>query len=284
MIDNITPDVEEVVEEVIEEPVESDDTQIESDETEQEEQSEETSEEIIDRLMITYNGEEKELSFDEAKVLAQKGMNYDKVIGKLEEANNNPLLRWAKGFRDKNGFNDTDTFLTALNKEEEERKLNDLISKNIPKEYAEKLLEVDKIKEQLAQKDEKDKSTKEFSDFLDWHDSMVSKGVYPEALDAKSIPQSVWDSVNTGMSLREAYMENSLTNLRSTTEQATIDKLSKNANSSPGPVNKNSKAEDTPLTTDGIEKLLSQMTESKQREWIANPENYAKAEKAGIFK
>jgi len=282
MEENITPDV--VEEEVIEQPVEADDTQIESDETEQEESVEEDVQEVIDRLKITYNGEEKELSFDEAKVLAQKGMNYDKVLTKLDEAKNNKLLKWAEGFRNKNGFEDTDSFLSALSKEEEERKLNNLISKNIPKEYAEKLLEIDKIKEQLTQRDEQDKSTKEFSDFLDWHESMTSKGVFTEALDTKNIPQTVWDKTRDGMSLREAFMEDQLTTVRASTEQETINKLSKNANTTPGSVNKNSKAEDVPLSADSIEKLLGQMTEAKQREWIAKPENYAKAEKAGLFR
>ena len=208
-------------------------------------------------------------------------MNYDKVLGKLDEAKNDKLLKWAETFRDKNGFNDTDTFLSALAKEEDERKLNDLISKNIPKEYAEKLLEVDKIKEQLAKKDEQEKDTKEFSDFLDWHDNKVKGGIFSEPIDVKAIPQTVWDRTKDGMSLREAHMEYSFENMKSATEQETIAKLNKNAQTTPGSVNKNSKSDETPMTQETIAKTLESMSPDQQKDWVKK--NYDKVEKAGFF-
>ena len=36
-------------------------------------------------LRIKYNGEEKDLTMDEARVLAQKGMNYDKILGERDQ-------------------------------------------------------------------------------------------------------------------------------------------------------------------------------------------------------
>lgn len=36
---------------------------------------------MAETLRVKYNGEEKNLSMDDARVLAQKGMNYDKVLG-----------------------------------------------------------------------------------------------------------------------------------------------------------------------------------------------------------
>ena len=281
-MENITPDVvEEITAEEWAEPAEVNDEPVENEEAEASESQEEQVEEVIERLKLVYNGEEKEVTLEEAKTLAQKGMNYDKILSKLDEAKNDPLRKWAESFMEKNGFKTPDEFLEAIAKEEEERKLNELVSKNIPREYAEKLLEVDKIKAQLEQKDKQEKETKEFSDFLDWHESKVKSGVFQESLDVKSIPEQVWEATKAGASLKEAYMDYALSEVRTKTEQATIDKLSKNAQTTPGSVNKNSKSEDTPMSSEQIAQLLSQMTPDDQRKWIRS--NYDKVEKAGFF-
>lgn len=40
---------------------------------------------IADVLRVKYNGEERDLPLDEARVLAQKGMNYDKILGERDQ-------------------------------------------------------------------------------------------------------------------------------------------------------------------------------------------------------
>ena len=40
---------------------------------------------VADVLRVKYNGEERDLPLDEARVLAQKGMNYDKILGERDE-------------------------------------------------------------------------------------------------------------------------------------------------------------------------------------------------------
>ena len=55
-----------------------------------------------DEQMFTlkYNGEEKQLPAHEVRTLAQKGMNYDKMLARLQEAQNSPEARvldeWAR--------------------------------------------------------------------------------------------------------------------------------------------------------------------------------------------
>ncbi len=46
---------------------------------------EKPSQDVIDFLRVKYNGEEKDLPLDEARVLAQKGMNYDKILGERDD-------------------------------------------------------------------------------------------------------------------------------------------------------------------------------------------------------
>ncbi|MBR5543685.1 MAG: hypothetical protein IKU65_06280 [Oscillospiraceae bacterium] len=56
-----------------------DDEVLEEDSKEQNESSE-----SVDTLRIKYNGEERDITLDEARVLAQKGMNYDHVVSERD--------------------------------------------------------------------------------------------------------------------------------------------------------------------------------------------------------
>jgi chromosome segregation ATPase len=48
------------------------------------------------KLKVKYNKEERELSYDEAREYAEKGMNYDKIKGRLEETETQ-LNKWEQG-------------------------------------------------------------------------------------------------------------------------------------------------------------------------------------------
>ena len=50
--------------------------------------------ETVQKIKVKYNHEEKELPIDEVKVLAQKGMNYDKLVEKLQKYESDPGLKW----------------------------------------------------------------------------------------------------------------------------------------------------------------------------------------------
>ena len=63
----------------------------ETEETHEDEADSTQSEEAKDFLNIRYNGEDKALTQDEAIMLAQKGMNYDKIKGKLDALENGAL-------------------------------------------------------------------------------------------------------------------------------------------------------------------------------------------------
>ena len=83
-------------------PVEDDSFEIEEvNESPDEETSEETeveetepaSETDDNFLQIRYNGQDQFLTREQATTLAQKGMNYDKINQKLQEALDNPTLK-----------------------------------------------------------------------------------------------------------------------------------------------------------------------------------------------
>lgn len=52
--------------------------------------------ETVQTIKVKYNHEEKELPIDEVRVLAQKGMNYDKLSEKLPKVRVRPGLEMAE--------------------------------------------------------------------------------------------------------------------------------------------------------------------------------------------
>lgn len=56
-------------------------------------------------LKVKYNGEEKELTFDEAVILAQKGMNYDKVTAERDTLRNSKEKQILEKFAKASGMN-----------------------------------------------------------------------------------------------------------------------------------------------------------------------------------
>lgn len=163
-------------------------------------------------LKVKYNHEEKELSYDEAVTLAQKGMNYEKALERERE----------KAYQDAR-----DAYIAEQNIEwngqlitteaeykralEEQALIEKYSERDIPDEVIQELLESrrerQERKEQEAQIQAKQAEEKQFADFVE---------VYPD-VDATTIPQEVWDSVEKGTPLVYAYMKYENAQLRTKT-------------------------------------------------------------------
>ena len=148
---------------------------------------------------LKYNHEEREIPYSQAVELAQKGMNYDKVIEKLQGLESNPGLSWVQSQAQRYGMS-VDQFVDAMKQQEEQEQLNQLIQQNIPDEYAKEMLENRKFREQYQQ--ERDASQKKTKENAMYQEFLAS---YPD-IKPDQIPPDVWKEVNQGRNLLDAYV------------------------------------------------------------------------------
>jgi hypothetical protein len=159
-------------------------------------------------VKIKFNHEEKELTVDEAALLAQKGMNYDKVYERMNALQNDPALAFVESMAKKYNMS-PEEYVTAAQKQLEQQELDSLVQQNIPEEYAKEMLESRKFRQQSEQekqskKAEEDKKS-ELAEFV-----KAYPGIKPE-----DIPQSVWDDVGKGLKMIDAYTRHENQSLKS---------------------------------------------------------------------
>ena len=118
---------------------------------------------------------------------------------------------------------------------EQQQKLNELVQRNIPKEYAEKLLKVDELEQWKAQTEKQRQEEQRKQQEQQYRQQMYAEflQMYPE-VKPEQIPKEVWQLVNEGHRLASAYAihENKLLKQQYQTQQANF----KNAESSTGSV------------------------------------------------
>lgn len=203
---------EEEDEETVEETEETEDTPIE-------EETEEPAEEEP-FMTIRYNKEDKKLSRDEAVTMAQKGMNYDRLNERYETLNNrlNQLASM-------NGM-DVEKYLESLNSMQtnyaiqqevkslkqkypnsDEALLKEIATKNVNERLEQNKAQVAQVENNQAELQQKE---------IERQVSMFEKR-YPNVA-ADKLDQSVYDMMNEGYTLLEAY-QTYLENQRQTKEK-----------------------------------------------------------------
>lgn len=203
-------DIEEIVlesdnlestptDEVTEETTELEVVEENTEPTEGQEQTE-TTEETPQMIKVKYNHEEREITLDEAKELAQKGMNYDKQLEKLQQLESDPRLKFVESLATQNDMT-VDEYIDAVKVQREQEEINQLIQQNIPEDIAKELLENRKFRESYKKEKEtteqQGKQEAEFKDFL---------SSFPD-VEADKIPAEVWEKNSQGVPLKYAYME-----------------------------------------------------------------------------
>jgi hypothetical protein len=152
------------------------------------------------KIKVKYLHEEKEISLDEARELAQKGMNYDRLQERLNALQNDPRLSFVETQAKRYGMT-VDQYLEAVRQQEEQERLNELVQKNIPEEYAKEIMENRKFREQYdSQQREaqaKERQQAEYKDFID---------SFPD-IKPEDIKSETWIKVNQGVPLKYAFME-----------------------------------------------------------------------------
>jgi hypothetical protein len=147
-------------------------------------------------LEIKYNKEQIKLDKERAAELAQKGMNYDKAVERAkQEALDTYIAEQGYTWNGK-PITTKAEYDQALKEQELTEKYK---SQDLPDEVIQELVENKKFRDQYEQdrkqSEERAKVESDFQAFLDTFSDT----------DPKDIPQSVWDEVDKGKSLVDAY-------------------------------------------------------------------------------
>lgn len=215
----------------------------ESDTSETEETTEESSneqseqEEAQDFLNIRYNGEDKSLTHDQAVMLAQKGMNYDKVKG-----NYDALSQQIGGIRtiaERAGMT-LDEYVQRLNDFQEQSEITEIAN-----EYQQKHPDVDdeaaaeyanavyqNKREAQAKKNAQDAKNREKQENEYYRHQVEQLFNYNPNIEIDKLDVEVIDDINAGLSPLEAYLRWENKSLKNkVTNNAINSKNKKNANS-----------------------------------------------------
>jgi hypothetical protein len=200
--DMILPDDFEMPAETIE-PVETFETPVEP--VEDTKPPEETV--VSPFLKLKYNHEELDVDEEKARELAQMGMNYPKLQEKLQALESDPRLSFVEELAKANNM-DVPAYLEAVKQQREEERLDELLQKNIPEEYAREMLDNRKFRQEFESekqtKAQEAKANAEFSEFFTYFKQANDRDFNA---DKDEIPQSVWEANHSGVPLKFAYME-----------------------------------------------------------------------------
>lgn len=215
--------VDNASEEDVEEPV------AEGEGTEETEASQQTESEVRneDSFTLKYMGEEKSVSREEIVPLAEKGMNYDKIKGQLEAARND-LKDYQQIKADLGKRNEQFQYLEELAKEQG-MTLDELIDNTQAQvmhrktgkdmEVCRGIVANERRARELQAQQASVTATKDQTAKRDADINAFMKA-YPElASDPKNVPDEVWDAVNKGETLLNAYRAYEVKALRAELEQ-----------------------------------------------------------------
>jgi hypothetical protein len=232
--DMILPDDFEMPAEVetVEDTTPAEETEVETFEPQEPTESQETEPtEQTPFLKVKYNKEEMELDEERARELAQKGLNYDKTIERLQALESDPRLSFIEELASQHDMT-PDEYISEVRKQQEQEQLNRLIQSNIPEELAQEILEGRKEREerkkQEAEAAEEQKKNQDFAEFFDYFRTANGREYVP---NQDAIPENVWESVNQGVPLKFAYMAHENTQLRS--QLSTLKQNKANASKAP---------------------------------------------------
>lgn len=244
------PQPNEVVEQVIETPVTQDTPPMEN------------TTPAVETFKLKYNHEEREIPLEEARELAQKGMNYDKAIERAKQeayqASRDAFI--AEQNYEWNGRTITTEadYKKALREQAHYEKLS---NQNLPEEIIHELVANKSEREERQAREQEQKQSeeqnKQYSEFFEYFEK---KNGHAYDASKDNLPSSVWEDVAKGKTILDAYKMNRAEIL----EAQLAEKESKlkiqqsnqnNASTSTGGVNGSSNAPTVALTAESIESM-----------------------------
>jgi hypothetical protein len=226
-------DLEETFKETQEETTESETEELSAEDEEQTEGMTEQEKEAF--LKIKYNKEEIPLSEDEARELAQKGKNYDKLQEKVQQLESDPRLSFVENLAKEQNMT-VDQYLQEVDKWKEQQRIEELKQQHgLSDELAQEMLENRKFREKIESerkaKEQEAKQSEEYGDFLQYFKQSNGRQFDPEK-DADLLPQEVWQQHEAGVPLKFAYMEHQNNQLQS--QLKTLKQNKENEKKAPG--------------------------------------------------
>jgi len=158
-------------------------------------------------LKVKYNKEDVELDEERARELAQKGLNYDKTIERLQALESDPRLAFIETLANQHGMSPQE-YIEAVQQQQEQERIDQLVEQGISEELAQEMLENRKFREQFEAekrtKAEEEKKNADYQEFFDYFRQANDRDFVP---NQDEIPQSVWEATEKGVPLKYAYME-----------------------------------------------------------------------------
>lgn len=153
------------------------------------------------KLKLKYNGEEKEITTEEAITLAQKGMNYDHIKSELETLKNSEEAKILSDLAKEHGFKTGAEYLQSIRDQARQEKISkravELENDGVPAEHAKRMAELELANPQPSKQADP-------SPFLD----LFKK--YPETQEWKTLeefPEEVAKAIKAGENPIVAYAD-----------------------------------------------------------------------------
>lgn len=217
-------------------------------------------------LEIKYNKEQIKLDKERAAELAQKGMNYDKAVERAKQEARDAWIA-EQGFEWNGKPITTEAEYKQALKEQEMREKYQ--SQNLPDEVVQELIENRKFREQFTkQQEEAQKKAQQEADFQSFLETFPD--VKPE-----DIPESVWNDVEKGKSLVDAFTRYENQQLKEklsklSEQKQTEQQNQENAQSSTGSVTGNGDSKPVRFTREQVAKMS---TDEVNKNWKAIQES-----------
>lgn len=208
-------------------------------------------------LDIRYNGQNQTLNREQATTLAQKGMNYDKINEKLQQALNNPVLKVLESNAKKAGMSVEDyanrmaQFQDTMNIQQiakEFKSQHQDASDEVATAYANEV-----YKNRLADIAKQDAEAAKASEQAEQNKLIAEVQAFTQRfpdVDIEKLPADVIDDINAGTPLMEAYLSYENQQLRN--RLSNHDTNVKNKNNSVGKVSDNSGPDKTDPFLEGL--------------------------------
>lgn len=182
--------------------------------------TEDNNEQSTEKVKIKYNGQEMDLTLDELKTHAQKGLNYDKILTERDSLKNSEELAYLKELATEKGV-DTKTLVKELKesriKEKIESRAKELeASDGLTPEQALKMAQLElKANQPIKQDNPTDAIQKEFETLLK---------EFPETREKfkefKDLPKPIQEAIIEGKSVTIAYAKYLVEETNKAKEQA----------------------------------------------------------------
>lgn len=168
-----------------------DEPQEESEAEEQEPEEVEEDKPASATIRVKYNGEEKELTYDEAVTLAQKGMNYDHVANQLAERKNDPGRALIEQMAKDAGM-DYAGYVKSLQESLDKKNISKLVAGGMDEEEAKRAVqdarELSQSREELAELRQSKARRERYVSFMQAHPDV----------DIQKLPQEILLAADKG--------------------------------------------------------------------------------------